>query len=276
MDLSVIIVNYNSFPLTRHCINSINSDSLGLKHEIIVVDNNSHNRRDEFFQDDFPQVNFIASEKNEGFAKAVNKGIKHAEGKYVLLLNPDIVVLEKSIERLVEFMEQNEKVAVAGPRIISPNGELQESCREFITPKIIFYRRSWMGKFEFAKKAVQNNLMLNWDHNTVRDVDWLMGSSMLVRRSAIDDIGPMDERFFMYMEDMDWCRRFWEKGWRVSYVPDSEMVHYYQRVSGRQNGVYVLALNKLSRIHFMSGLKYFWKYLPKQRNMKDSISKISV
>jgi GT2 family glycosyltransferase len=175
--------------------------------------------------------------------------------------------LTGQLKNSLHTWKKNNDVAVAGPKIISPNGELQESCREFITPKVIFYRRTWLGRFGFAQDAVQENLMLKWDHETVRDVDWIMGSSMLVRKKAIDEIGSMDERFFMYMEDMDWCRRFWEKGWKVCYVPQSEMVHYYQRMSGRQNGIYILAGNKLARIHLVSGIKYFWKYLWKQRTM---------
>ncbi len=263
MDLSIIIVNYNSFPLTKHCIRSIDVQHLPFKTELIVVDNNSHNRRDEFFQEEFPDVHLINSDANEGFAKAVNKGIAYARGRYILVLNPDIVVMDHAIETLYEFMEQNPRVAVTGPKIISPNGELQESCRKFITPKIILYRRSWIGQFHFASQAIERNLMAEWDHATTRDVDWIMGSSMFVRRSAIEEVGPMDERFFMYMEDMDWCRRFWEKGWRVTYLPQAQMVHYYQRMSGRANGVSILARNKLARIHLLSGFKYFWKYLGK-------------
>jgi N-acetylglucosaminyl-diphospho-decaprenol L-rhamnosyltransferase len=229
--------------------------------EIIVVDNNSRERKEEDLREDFPDIVLIESDQNEGFAKAVNRGIAQSRGKYILLLNPDIVVLKDSISRMLDHMRTHTDIAALGPKIISPNGEIQESCRKFISPRIILYRRTWLARFEFARKATTDNLMLGWDHNTERDVHWIQGSSMLVRRTAIDEVGMMDERFFMYMEDMDWCRRFWDNGWRVVYYPEAEMVHYYQRMSGQQTGVQAIVSNKLTRIHLKSGVKYFWKHI---------------
>lgn len=264
-DLSIIIINYKTPSLLRQCIKSILRTKLKLNYEIIVIDNNSRDGTVQMIKDDFYETTkLIANKKNLGFPKAVNQGIIEAEknqSKYLLLLNPDITVLPNSIELIFDFMEKNKDIAVLGPQLINPDGSIQNSCfTQFTTPTIVLYRRTIFGKLQKAKKAINNFLMTNWDHQTPRNVAWILGSCMFVRMSAIKKVGPMDERFFMYMEDVDWCRRFLEAGYRVYYWPKVKMVHYYQRASATEGGFLRSMFNRQTRIHIASALKYFLKY----------------
>lgn len=269
--LSIIIINYKTPSLLRQCIKSILRNEPKFKYEIIVVDNNSRDESVPMIEDDFYDVvNLIANKKNLGFPKAVNQGLRKAKGsKYILLLNPDITVLPGALDKMVEFMEKNESIAVLGPKLINPNGSIQNSCfTEFTSPSIVLYRRTPFGKLPRAKRKVEEFLMAKWDHNNEREVAWILGSCMLVRMRAIEQVGLMDERFFMYMEDVDWCRRFWQKGWRVYYYPEVKMVHYYQRASASEGGLIRSMFNKQTRIHISSALKYFLKY---RRSAKENI-----
>lgn len=264
-DVSIIIISYKTPSLLRQCIKSILRSKIKLNYEIIVIDNNSKDESVQMINDDFyDKVKLIANKKNLGFPKAVNQGILEAQknqSKYILILNPDITVLPNSIESMFEFMEKNKDIGILGPQLINPDGSIQNSCfTKFTTPSIVLYRRTIFGKLKKAKKAIDEFLMKNWDHKTPRDVAWILGSCMFVRMEAIKKVGLMDERFFMYMEDVDWCRRFWEAGWRVYYWPKVKMVHYYQRASASESGLLMSIFNRQTRIHIASALKYFIKY----------------
>lgn len=271
-DLSIIIINYKTPSLLRQCIKSILRNTPKLNFEIIIIDNNSRDGSAEMIEDNFYSVvKLIANKKNLGFPKAVNQGVDAAKAsKYILLLNPDITVLPNSLEQIYDFMEKNQDIAVLGPKLVNPNGSIQNSCfTQFTTPQIVLYRRTFFGKLKHAQKEIDKFLMANWDHATPRDVAWILGSCMFVRMAAISEVGPMDERFFMYLEDVDWCRRFLENGWRVYYWPKVNMVHYYQRASASEGGLLRSMFNRQTRIHISSALKYFLKYWGK--NEKDTI-----
>lgn len=261
-DLSILIINYKTPSLLRHCIKSVYKSKPDLDYEIIVVDNASGDESVELIEDEFPQVKLIANKKNLGFPKAVNQGILASEGKYILVLNPDITVLPNSIDKMFQYLEKNKSIAVLAPKLINPNGSVQYSCfSTFPTPQIVLYRRTFLGKFPRASKIIDDFRMADWDHSQKREVAWVLGSCMMVRKSAIDQIGLMDERFFMYMEDVDWCRRFWQKGWKIYYYPEAQMVHYYQRSSATESGLFLALFNRQTRIHIKSALKYFLKYM---------------
>lgn len=267
-DLSILLIHYKTPTLLRHCLKSIYKDEPNLDYEIIVVDNDSQDKSVEMIEDDFPQVKLIANKLNLGFPKAVNQGIKLSSGKYILILNPDITVLPGSIDKMFEFLEKEKNIAVLAPKLINPNGSIQYSCfSTFPTSQIVLYRRTPLGKSPKALKLIKDYRMTDWDHQEGREVAWVLGSCMMVRKEAIDQIGLMDERFFMYMEDVDWCRRFWQAGFRVYYFPEAEMVHYYQRSSASESGLLLALFNRQTRIHIKSALKYFLKYAkaPKTR-----------
>jgi len=159
---------------------------------------------------------------------------------------------------MVDFMDNHEKAGIAGVRLLHPDGSLQYFCYRFPNIKVLIYRRTFLSRFNFAKKEIDKYLMTEWDHNDSRTVDWLQGSCVIVRKKAIEEIGLMDERYFMYMEDADWCRRFWKMGWEVWYIADIEVIHYHAKASATK--FYKTLFNKMSWIHLLSAAKYFKKW----------------
>ncbi|MFH1509064.1 MAG: glycosyltransferase family 2 protein [bacterium] len=279
--ISIILVSYENPGILMQCIKSIlkEANKPNESFEIIVVDNsiNNKNRNEikEKIEDDFSkEVKLIKNKKNVGFPKAVNQGIKNSSGKYVLILNPDITVLENSINKLAAFLDQHEEVAIVSPKLVNPKGTIQFSCFSFFTTiKTIIYRRTSLGNLNKGKKNLEKFSLTNWNHAEARPVAWMLGSAMMAKREAIKKVGLMDERFFMYMEDVDWCRRFWRAGYKVYYYPDAAMVHYYQRESATESSLFLAMFNKLTRIHIKSAIKYFWKY--RRAEERDLINKIN-
>lgn len=259
MKLSIIIVNYNTGALTRSCIVSLLQQPLPAQTEIIVVDNDSQDDSVSLLRADFPEITVIANDQNLGLAAGVNKGIRQARGTYNLILNPDIVALPKSVVTLVDFMEAQLQVGVAAGKLLSPNGQIQASCYRFYHPMTIIYRRTGLGKTKRGRLAIDYFLMKDFDHATIRDVDWLMGACLMVRAKTVQAVGGMDERFFLYFEDVDWCRRFWQAGYRVTYVPEAQFSHYHQR-SSEHTTLLGLITNSAVRHHIVSAVKYFLKY----------------
>lgn len=262
MKLTIITVNYKSWPLTRALVESLLANKLPAKTEIIIVDNNSQDDSVQMLRSDFPEITVIDNPKNVGLAAGVNLAISQAKGEYYLILNPDMIAMPQAVEELVSFMDKNPRVGMAGGKLLSPNGDLQYSCYRFYTLPVILYRRSFLGKTKKGKAAVSNFLMKDFDHSQARDVDWLMGACLIVRKKVVQKIGGMDERYFMYFEDVDWCRRVWEAGWAVAYVPSSVFSHFHQRSS--ESGIGSFFSNRPTREHIKSAFKYFWKYRGKQ------------
>ncbi len=260
MKLSIIIVNYKMWQLTRALVESLLKDeSLPKGTEIIVVDNNSGDDSVYLLRSDFPEITVIDNKENLGLAAGVNVGIKHATGNYYLVLNPDMIALPGSVKTLVDFMDANPAVGIAGGKLISPNGKLQYSCYKFYTPMTIVYRRTFLGRTAVGKANTRAFLMKDFNHKEITDVDWLMGSCLIVRKKACDEVGGMDEQFFLYFEDVDWCRRMWNAGWRVAYVPQSVFSHFHQRSSDK-GALFGILFNRLTREHIKSAFKYFLKF----------------
>ncbi len=261
--LSIIIINYKTPTLLRQCIQSIQKNKPIFGYEIIAVDNNSEDGSAEMIRDDFEEsVILIDNKENLGFPRAVNQGIKKSRAsKYVLVLNPDITVIQNCLDQMYQYMEENKDIAVLGPKLLNPNGSIQYSCfSQYPSLKMVLYRRTILGKTESAKDKVNKFLMTDWDHKQESEVAWILGSCMFIRKEAINKVGLMDERFFMYMEDVDWCRRFWNNDYRVVYSPKFEMVHYYQRASASEPSILKSMFNKITRIHIASAVKFFFKY----------------
>jgi len=156
-------------------------------------------------------------------------------------------------------MKAHPDVGVIGPRLVRPDGSVDESAYRFPTPWIPVYRRTPLGKTSFGKRALAKYLLDDFDRRSTRDMDWVLGAVLMIRREAMDKVGVLDERYFLYFEDTDWCRRFWKAGWRVVYLADAEMVHYHERLSAR--GPWFLSpLRPSTRIHIASAVKYFAKW----------------
>ncbi len=259
MDLSIIILNYKSRELVKQCVKTIGLLAPKISYEIIVVDNASNDGVGAMLAERFPDVRFIASEVNSGFAAGNNLGIREAKGRYVVIMNPDITVLSGSLEEMMAFMDTNKEVGVMGPKLIHPDGSLDASCYRFPTMMIPVYRRTPLGSLPVGRRAIAEYLMEDYDHEITRDVDWLLGAVLIVRREALEKVGPLDERFFLYFEDTDWCRRFSEAGHRVVYHPVAKMVHYHERLSA-QGPWFLSILRPSTRIHIASCVKYFSKW----------------
>ena len=256
--ISIIVTHYKS-PMLKLCLESVRKAVRGLEREVFVIDCEAQEETEEFIASDFPEVKYFAFRKNVGYAKLVNHGIKNSKGDFILALNSDMVLTEESISRMVAFMKQNFRVGMLGPRLIGLNGLTQDSCFRFYRPETIIYRRTWLGKTKSGKKELGRFLMNDFDHRQNRQVDWLQGAAMMIRRKALEEVGLMDERFFLFFEDTDWCRRFHEKNWQVVYFPEAKMYHCHGQVSKKKGGISDLLFNKYTWIHISSAIKYFWK-----------------
>ncbi len=259
MDLSIVIVNYGSGRLVKACVASIRRSPPSAAYEVIVIDNASPDDSAELLATEVPGIRFFPQQENLGLAKGVNIGIAEAHGEFILTLNPDVIVLNHAIVRLLEFARAHPKAAVVAGQLINPNGSVQDSCFRFYTPGTILARRTPFGFLPAGKHSLAGALMREYDRTAPKPVDWVLGACMLVRRSAVEAVGQMDPRFFLYFEDMDWCRRFWGAGFETWYVPSARFAHYYKRESAQGGGVRAL-FHPITRTHIVSGLKYFWKY----------------
>jgi len=256
---SVIIVNYNSGRLAKACVESIRRSAPQATYEVIVVDNASPDDSSELLATEVPDIRFLPQRENLGFARGVNVGIAVARGDFLLILNPDIFVLGRAIDTLVEFARAHPQAAVLAGQLLNANGSRQDSVFRFYTPWTILARRTPLGLLPAGRRHLDWVLLRDYDRAAPRRVDWVLGACMLVRRSIIETVGPMDGRYFLYFEDMDWCRRFWRSGFEVWYVPAARFAHYYKRASAQEGGLSAL-FHRPTRTHIVSGLKYFWKY----------------
>jgi hypothetical protein len=263
MELAIIITSYKNPDLIKVCINSIRRNCSLNDYEIIVADSETEEATELMMREEYPEIKFFSHKENVGFQELVKRGVEASVAEYILILNADIITKNKAVENLLNFIKNNPKIGIAGPQLINFNETLQYSCFRFYTPLTILYRRTFIGKLGFAKKHLARFLMQDFDHKSTRDVDWLMGSALMTSRKAIEKVGLMDSRFKMYMEDTDWCRRFWEKGYRVVYFPGSQMYHYHGRGSAGRSVLRSLMFNRLTWIHISSAAKYFLKYFGK-------------
>jgi hypothetical protein len=262
MELSIIITSYKNHELLKLCVDSIKKNINDIESEIIVSESESSAESEMMMREDFSDVRFFPFKENVGFQALLRKGIQESSGKYILFLNGDIIASSGSINKLLDYLKKNPDVGMVGPKLLNFNGTLQYSCFHFYKPITVIYRRTFLKIFGFARKHLDWFLMKDFDHEEAKDVDWLMGSAMMISRSAMDEVGLMDSNFFMYMEDVDWCRRFWEKGYKVIYYPQALMHHYHGQHSkgGRISGILNLFFNKYTWIHIGSAAKYFKKY----------------
>lgn len=258
--VSIIILNYQTKGLLKQCLRGILQSQISLPHEIIVVDNHSQDSSVTMVRTSFPQVTLIESPANRGYAAGNNIGIAQARGEYLLIVNPDIAIFKGAVETMVAYLEEHRDVALIGPKLINPDGSTQISAYRFPSLVIPIYRRTPLGRLPWARKPLRRYLMTDWDHSHNKPVDWVLGACMLVRRSALDKVGSMDERFFLYFEDIDWCRRFWKAGFAVHYLADVDLVHYHKRQSAESPG-FAGVFSWATRVHIASAIKYFAKYL---------------
>ncbi len=227
MVVSVIIVNYNVRAFLENALLSIQKAMTMVEGEIIVVDNASDDGSVEMVKQKFPGVKLIINERNLGFAAANNIAIRESQGSYILLLNPDSVLQEDTLKIMINFLDQRQDVGLAGCKILNPDGTLQLACRRsFPTPWVAFTKITGLSTL-FPTTAFFGKYNLAYlDPDKTYEVDAVSGSFMFVRRKVIDIVGGLDEQFFMYGEDLDWCYRIKQAGWKIYYVHETKVIHY--------------------------------------------------
>ena len=221
MDLSILIVNWNTKDLLIQCLKSLEQTLKRLKMEVFVVDNGSVDGSVEPVREKFPEVIIIQNPMNLGFAKANNQGIKRSKGKYILLLNPDTQMKEGAIEILIAFMDAHPEVGVAGAQFLNSDGSKQNSIANFpsLATELLnksllrwFFPKTFPGKERNISEPIE--------------VDSVIGACMMVRREAMEQVGLLDEDYFLFLEETDWCYRIKKAGWKVYHVPQAEVYHF--------------------------------------------------
>ncbi len=264
VDVGIVILNFKMRNLVEVCLKTLFEDvgASGLTVAVVVTDNKSEDGLVEWIHENYPQVQTVVTDGNVGFARGVNPGLRMLEARYYFVLNPDTQFIEpNTIRRLYDWMETHPRVGVSGPRLLNGDGSLQFSCHRFPTLTVQLIRRSPLSKYRFFKKRIDHFLLRDSDCTKDRPVDWIQGSAMFIRHEALRDVGYLDERFWMYFEDADWCRRFWNAGWMIYFLPHIALLHFHGRGSAKVPGmIKPLFKNKLAREHLKSWARYFWKW----------------
>ena len=226
MDLSIIIVNYHHSHILGDCLESVYRTIEKIQFEIILVDNSSTDGGLESILKNYPVIRFIKNSENAGFARANNQGAKIASGDFLLFINPDTIVIEDAIESMLDYIRSDSSIGILGPKVLNSDQTVQYSCRKFPT--------IWSGlfnRYSLATRLFPNNrysrdyLMLDYDHNSIRSVDWVSGCCMMMSKSTFKKANGFDENYFLFIEDVDLCQVIKKKGLRVVYFPNAKIFH---------------------------------------------------
>ena len=268
-DINIVLLNYLMKDDILRAVESLEEDICDCPYDVqITVADNSENKdkiRDELEQK-FPSIKYVDCGGNVGFGKGNTEGFKATPARYYFALNRDTIIPTHSytVERLIKFMDSEPKIGCIGTKLLNMDGTLQESCYSFNLSSMLikpFKQMNLDKKYKWVKKYTDRLLMKDFDHNKTQPVDWVLGASLVVRKEVVDQIGWFDDRYFMYLEDADWCRNMWEHGWPVYYVHDIVIKHAYERCSAKVPGIVkALLKNKLARIHLSSWIKFLWKW----------------
>ncbi|HRY36358.1 MAG TPA: glycosyltransferase family 2 protein [Candidatus Magasanikbacteria bacterium] len=273
-DITIVFVNYLMKDDIVGAVDSLVKDVASCPYTVqITVTDNSQNKDNikEALAEKFPQVKYIDNGGNIGFGAGNKAGFEATPARYYFAINRDTIIPENSntIERLVKFMDEHPKIGCIGPKLLNMDGTLQYTCYRFDFRAIFIKPLKQINfdkKYEWVKKYSDYLIMKDFDHNETRPVDWVLGAAMVVRKEVVDQIGWFDPRYFMYLEDCDWCHNMWEHGWPVYYVHDIVILHRHERQSAKIPGIFkALLKNKTSRYHLASWFKYLWKWRGKNK-----------
>jgi GT2 family glycosyltransferase len=272
LDLSIVIVNYNTCSLLRDCLVSIYNSQGNLDFDVVVVDNASSDGSAAMVKQEFPQARVIASQVNGGFAYANNLGLRQlgfdtpaafqpVTPRYILLLNPDTVLPDTALVTMVAFMDQHPEIGAAGPKLLRPDGSLDLACRRaFPTPEVSLYRMVGLSRL-FPRSRVFGRYNLTFaDPDQLTEVDAIVGAFMMVRREAVVQAGLLDETYFMYGEDLDWAYRIKACGWKIYYNPEVTVLHIKRAASRRSPKAQVEFYRAMDIFYhkFYAGSTPFW------------------
>lgn len=254
IDISIVFISWKMKDLLQRCLETLFKYTSGINFEVIVVDNNSQDGTSEMIEKDFPQVKLIKNPENRGVAPARNQGIKETAGKYILILDADMELVENSILKLYEFMESKPEAGLVGSKLVDTDGQLQFSCKRFPNFLAFLFRR--LEHFDLIKnsKTLRYHTMQDCDHKEIREVDYLIGACQFFRREVIDKIGLYDDKIFYGPEDIDFCLRIWKAGWKVFYFPHTHIIHHEQRITKKK------FLSKISYKHLLGIFYIYRKY----------------
>ncbi|HAT03882.1 MAG TPA: hypothetical protein DCS29_03875 [Candidatus Magasanikbacteria bacterium] len=278
-DINIVLLNYKCKDDIVRAVESLVTDIADCPYDVqITVADNSQNcdgMKEALVR--FPGVLYIDSGGNVGFGKGNVMGFKASKARYYFALNRDTVIPEnsKTVERIINFMDTHPRIGCIGPKLQNMDGSLQYSCYRFDLPSILIKPLKQINfdqKYTWVRKHADKLIMKDFDHNETRPVDWVLGAAMVVRKEVVEEIGWFDDRYFMYLEDADWCHRMWEAGWPVYYVHDIVIKHVHARDSAKVPGIFkALFKNKLARIHARSWFQYLLKWRGNHRFYKSKI-----
>ena len=240
MRLSVVFLSYNTRDLTRQALNSVLAAAEGLEAEIFVVDNASADGSADMVAEEFPQVKLVCNEANVGFSAGNNVALQQVAGEYALLINTDTIVRRDALHAMVEFLDAHPEAGACGCKILDPDGTLQlDSRRGFPTPLAAFCKMSGLSRLFPKHPLMARYHLTHLDPEQTAEIEVLSGSCMMVRKAAMDQVGLLDEDYFMYGEDIDWCYRFHQAGWKIYYLPTTAIIHF-RGESGRGTPLKIL------------------------------------
>lgn len=230
IDLSIVTVSWNVCDLLRDCLHSVDNGRGDINLEMIVVDGASNDGSPEMVRREFPWVKLIARQENLGFPRGNNIGIQQAKGRYILLLNPDTAIIEDALPVMVKYLDQHMDIGGLGAQLLYPDGSIQSSRRRFPTFLTALFESTWLESMA-PPSIFRHYYVLDLPDDEISDVDWVTGACLMVPRRVIDRVGLLDEGYFMYSEELDWCRRIVEAGWRIVYLPQAKIVHHVGKSS---------------------------------------------
>jgi GT2 family glycosyltransferase len=256
VDISIVIVSYNTCRILDECIASIRRETV-CAHEVIVVDNASADESCRMLRENYPDVTLIENSENAGFARANNQGFAQARGKYFFMLNSDTVILDGAIDKLFEFMESNPDVGICGPRNIGRDGKMQFNCDHFPG----FWSTLWLysnfiNRFPNVK-MFKRSRMRYWDYSEIKDVEMMTGCSLLIKSDMYKRLGGLDNNYFMYFEETDLCYRVVQNGYRIVFVPYASIIHYGGESSQSQTKQSVIGKNVSA--YYSNSQYYFYR-----------------
>ena len=251
MNLSVIVVSWNTRELLKSCLCALEREINKSDCEVFLVDNASADGSAEMVARDFPWVGLIANNENLGFAAANNQAIAKCKGNYILLLNPDTEVRPGAIKTLLEFFKNHQRAGVVAPQLLNTDRSIQRSCRRFPTFNGMLFELLGFSKLFPDKPMFREYKMLDWNHDDEREVDQPEGACLMIRREVIDEVGTLDEGFFMLFEEVDWCYRVKQHNWQIWFTPGAQVVHHYGQSIKQVKARMILSSHR--------GLYRFWK-----------------